>query len=360
VIAGHCDPRFHEVRNAYDEVMRDQPVGSALAVWYDGRFIVDLRAGSRTLGKDDPWTPDTLVMPYSVSKPLAAVALLRLVARGVVDLDAPARTYWPELACTATVRQLLAHSAGLVALDDPAPTSAFFDWTDMCARIARQEPKWEPGTAVGEAGLLYGYLLGEIVRRVDGRSLGTLFRDEVAAPHGFEIHIGVPESELSRVADLVFAPGVPRPGGGELRTAALGNPPGFTDPRLINSREWRMAEIAAVNAHVTARAVAGFFAALANGQILPGDLVTELGAVQASGVDRVVGGHKTWGLGVLVEDDGWGMGGTGGSLGWWSVEGSYALGFVTAYVDDFDRVDRVENALRATLGLRPLVDQDSP
>jgi hypothetical protein len=115
-----------------------------------------------------------------------------------------------------------------------------------------------------------------------------------------------------------------------------------------------MAEIAAVNAHVTARAVAGFFAALANGQIVPADLVTELSTVQASGVDRVVGGDKKWGLGVLVEDDGWGMGGTGGSLGWWSVEGGYALGFVTAYVDDFDRVDRVENALRATLGLLPL------
>ena len=351
---GFCDPRFAPVEAAFAEVLGRSAAGSAVAVWHDGDFVVDLWGGWADAGRTIPWARDTLVMPYSVSKPFAAVCALRLVADGRLDLDAAANTYWPQLRCGATVRQLLDHSAGLVLLDRPAPTSAFFDWDDMCARVAEQEPEWAPGSGVGESALLYGHPLGEIVRRVDGRRIGAFLREEVCQPLGLDVHLGVEPDDLPRVADLVAAPGFPADGGGPLRQAALANPPGATDMRIVNSPEWRMAEIPAVNTHVTARGVAGFYAALATGDLLPAELVRELSRVQAAGDDAVTGSHTAWGLGVAVEADGWGMGGLGGSLGWWSEQGRYAFGFVTAYLDEHDRSAHVENAARRALQLPPL------
>jgi CubicO group peptidase (beta-lactamase class C family) len=347
VLEGSCDRRFRSVGEAFAEVVRRSAAGSAVAVWHGGRMVVDLWGGQATAG--EPWTRETLVMPYSVSKPFAALAALLLVADGRIALDEPARTYWPEMRCEATVRQLLDHSAGLIELEEHAPTAAFFDWHDLCTRLARQQPSWTPGTAVGESALFYGHLIGEIVRRVDGRALGRFFRDEVAAPHDLDIHVGVRRTDLPRIADLVAGDGFsPRP------SRALGNPPGAVDMAVVNSAQWRMAEVPAVNAHVTARAVAGFYSALSGGRLLPVELVAEMSSVQAEGVDAVTGSYARWGLGVAIEPDGWGMGGLGGSLGWWSREGEYALGFVTAHLVDHDRATPIENAVRSCLGLAPL------
>lgn len=351
---GFCHPRFRPVQRAFAEVASDDLPGSAVAVWQRGELAVDLWAGWADAARTMPWARDTLVMPYSVSKPFAAVCVLQLVAGGQIELDAAANRYWPELRCTATVRQLLSHSAGLVMLDRPAPTSAYFDWDDLCARLAEQEPAWTPGAAVGESAVLYGHLLGELVRRVDGRRIGAFLEERVSRPLGLDIHFGVAADDLSRVADLVATPGFPPAGGGPLRAAAISNPPGATDPGVINSPAWRSAEIPAINAYVTARAVATFYAELVTGRLLPRELVQELSRIQASGEDAVTGSRADWGLGVAVEPDGWGMGGLGGSLGWWSEEGSYALGFVTAYLGGHDREERIENAVRHCLELPPL------
>ncbi|WP_270888204.1 serine hydrolase domain-containing protein [Pedococcus sp. 5OH_020] len=349
---GTCDPAFRSVGEAFAEIQGRDPAGAAVAVWHQSRLVVDLWGGAAAGTRS--WDRDTLVMPYSVSKPLTAVCVLLLVARGRLGLDARASTYWPELRCEATVRQLLDHSAGLVALERPAPASAFLDWEELCGRLAEQEPAWAAGSAVGESPLFYGHLLGELVRRVDGRSLGQFLRDEVCLPRRLDLHVGVRPEDQSRVADLVPAPGFPGDGGGPLRAAALGNPPGVADPGLVNSRAWRAAEVPAVNAHVTARAVAQLYWGLARGDILPRGLVDELSTVQASGVDAVTGSPAQWGLGVAIEPDGWGMGGLGGSLGWWSEEGGYALAFVTAYLDSHDRSAQLENAVRGSIGLPPL------
>lgn len=346
IVDGRCDAAFRPVAEAFADVVSAGRAGSALAVRHDGHLVVDLRGGG--------WAPDTLVMPYSVSKPFAAVCALLLVQRGLLALDAPARRYWPELVCDATVRQILDHTAGLVLLDEPAPTATFFDWPDLCARLARQPPAWPPGTAVGESALFYGHLVGELVRRVDGRSLGTFLRAEICAPAGLDVHVGLSAAELPRVADLVAGVGFPRPRDAPLSAAAMHNPPGAQDPDIVNSTPWRTAEIPAVNAHVTARAVAEFYARLAHGRVLHRDVVAEMTTVQASGVDGVIGHDARWGLGVGIEPDGWGMGGLGGSLGWWSDEGGYAFAFLTAELADHDRSDRIENALRSCLGLAPL------
>ena len=358
-IAGVVDPRFETVREALAEVVAESPgTGSAVAVWHDGRLVVDLWGGYADTARTRPWARDSIVMPYSVTKPFAAACVLLLADRGVVELDATMATYWPELrAGEATLRQVLAHTSGIVVLDEPAPTDALYDWDRMCALLAGQEPTWPPGEGIGECALFYGHLLGEVVRRVDGRSLGTFLREEVCGPLGVDFSVGLAEDQLGRVVDLTGYDEEFRERGAEgdrLMLRALSNPPGALDPDVVNSRAWRTAEIPAVNGHGTARAVAGFFAGLAGGRLLSPTMLREMTTVAAEGQDRVVGAPVRWGLGVGVDDDGWGMGGTGGSFGWWSEAGGYALGFVTGHVAGHDRGGRVENALRACLGLAPV------
>jgi CubicO group peptidase (beta-lactamase class C family) len=356
---GVVDPRFETVREVFAEVVAASPgTGSALAVWHDGRWVVDLWGGYADAGRTRPWTRESIVMPYSVSKPFVAVCVLVLADRGLVDLDAPMATYWPELrGGSATVRQTLAHASGIVVLDEPAPTEALFDWDRMCDLLERQEPTWPPGEGIGECALFYGHLLGEVVRRVDGRTLGAFLRDEVCGPLGVDFHVGLAEDRLDRVVDLTGYDEEFRRRGAEgtgLMLQALGNPPGALDPEVVNSRAWRTAEIPAVNGHGTARGVAGFFAGLASGRLLSEEMLRQMTTVTSDGLDQVVGAPTTWGLGVGVDEDGWGMGGTGGSFGWWSQNGGYALGFVTGHVAGHDRGGHVENALRAVLGLDPV------
>jgi CubicO group peptidase (beta-lactamase class C family) len=350
--------RFAPVRSVFLDVLRQQPgTGAALAVWHDGDWVVDLWGGWADSDHARPWTADTLVMPYSVTKPFAAVCALVLADRGRVDLDAPVQDYWPELRARTTLRQLLAHRAGLVALTRPAPQEAFYDWDLMCRLLAEQEPLWEPGTAQGESALFYGHLLGEVVRRVDGRSMGAFLREEVCAPHGLDFHVGLGSAELPRVADLTgFGDELRRSAEGmpELYTRAIANPPGARDPEVLNSERWRRAEIPAINGHGTARAVAGLYVALRAGGLLSSGMYRQMTTGGQVEPELVVGGDRAWGLGVGVDEDGHGMGGVGGSFGWWSEAGQYAVGFVTGHIGGHDRGERLENAVRQVLGLPPV------
>lgn len=355
MVEGVVAPRFEPVRTACAEVLAEQSgTGAAMAVWHDGDWVVDLWGGWADAAHTRPWCADTLVMPYSVTKPFAAVCVLLLADRGRVDLDAPIQEYWPELTARTTVREILSHRSGLVVLDEPAPEEAFYDWDLMCRLLAAQEPAWVPGTAAGESALFFGHLLGEVVRRVDGRSLGTFLREEVCGPHGLDFHVGLGDAELARVAELTgeVAAGGDRP---PLYAPALGNPPGALDLSVVNGERWRRAEIPAVNGHGTARAVAGLYVALARGGLLSPTLLAQMKEVVGTGPELVVGGEASWGLGVGVEpSDGYGMGGVGGSFGWWSEAGGYALGFVTGHLGDHARGDRLENAVREVLGLPPV------
>ncbi|NUR09217.1 MAG: beta-lactamase family protein [Nocardioidaceae bacterium] len=356
-VHGSVDPRFETVREAFAaEVAADADAGctgSAFAVWHDGAWVVDLWGGYADASHTTPWRRDTIVMPYSVTKPFAALCLLVLVDRGRVDLDAPMTTYWPELAAPATVRQVLCHSAGLSVIERPTTVEAFYDWDLMCGLLAAQPPLWEPGTACGEAALTYGHLVGEVVRRVDGRSPGGFLREEVCAPLGLDFHVGLGDDELRRTAELTgFELAEEEPG--SFRDRAISNPPGTRDPAVVNGERWRRAEVPAVNGHGTARAVAGLFVALQEGRLLSVETRDEMLTVAVEGVDRFTGSPEQWALGVGHDEDGFGMGGLGGNLGWWSTAGEYAFAFVTARVADHSRCARVENALRSCLGLPPL------
>jgi CubicO group peptidase (beta-lactamase class C family) len=357
-VDGQVDTGFESVRETFLDVVAAQAgTGAALAVWHRGRWVVDLWGGYRDAQRHLPWERDSVAMPYSVSKPFAAVCVLLLVDRGSLALDAPVDRYWPTFESTADVRQVLSHQAGIVALDEPADTSLFYDWAAMCARLEKQQPSWVPGTAIGESALFFGHLVGELVRRVDGRSLGAFLRDEVCGPLGLDFAFGLDARQRARAVDLtgldaIRGEAASRP---PLYQRAMSNPPGARDAEVVNSDAFRAAQIPAINGHGTARGVAGFYAALMGGQLLSPRLLAEATSAQATGVDLVVGGpERTWGLGFAVDDDGYGMGGTGGSVGWASVVGDYAIGFVTGSMGNHDRADRLENAFRSCLGLPPI------
>ncbi|MEY2470172.1 MAG: hypothetical protein QOF21_2870, partial [Actinomycetota bacterium] len=299
-----------------------------------------------------------IVQPYSVTKPFAGVCALRLVDRGSLDLDALIQVYWPEFLAPATVRHVLSHQAGIVALDKPVPTEVVYDWDRMCALLATQRPQWPPGEAHGESALFYGHLVGELVRRVDGRSLGAFLRDEVCEPLALDFFVGLRPGELARAVDLTGLGAeferrsvLGRPA---LYRRAIDNPPGTRDPDVVNSVRWRTAEIPAINGHGTARGVAGLYAALLEGRILSAALLREATTAQCQGTDAVFGHDNAWGLGFAIDGDDFGMGGLGGSYGGASTSGRYAFGFVTGTMGSGDRAVELENALRTCLGLPEL------
>jgi CubicO group peptidase (beta-lactamase class C family) len=364
-VQGFADRRFGPVRQRFAEIIAAQPgTGAALAAWCEGRLVVDLRGGYADLERRRPWDAGSLVQPYSVSKPFAAVCALRLVQAGRLDLDAPVQRYWPGFCAAATVRQVLSHQAGVVMLDRQVPTEAFYDWGRLCSLLAAQQPAWEPGTAHGESALFYGHLVGELVRRVDGRGVGRFLAEEVCGPAGLDFAFGLSASQQARAVDVTGLDDAFRAGDAVGRPAlyrlATANPPGAMDGAVVNSAAWRAAEIPAVNGHGTAAAVAGFYHLLAAGGLLSPGMLAEAVRPQCAGPDRVLGDDKVWGLGFGISDDGYGMGGLGGSYGGASTAGGYTVGFVTGSVGSHDRGDRLENTLRECLGLAPIPATGDP
>jgi CubicO group peptidase (beta-lactamase class C family) len=341
VIRGEAAAGLEPVAQAFARCFEELgELGAGVCAYVDGEPVVDLWGGS--------WRRDTIVNVFSVTKPLAATCLLLLRERGRVELDEPVASYWPEFSSGATVRHVLAHQAGLVALREPQPTELLFDWDRATGLLAAEEPWWEPGTAHGEHALWYGHLVGELVRRIDGRSLGAFFREELAESWGLDFHVGVGASELERVAP------VEDPGGAwqaevlsdarELYRLALDNPPGLVRPEVLNGRAWRTAEIPAVNGHGTARAVARFYACLP--ELLGADSLAEALSVQAEGRDVLLDDERRWGLGFGLFDGGdFGFGGIGGSLGYGNLERRLGFAYLTSRMGSHDRAETVAKAL---------------
>lgn len=358
-VDGTVDSRCAAVQESFADVVRGLAgTGAAVAAWQDGRWVVDLRGGFADAARSRPWRRSSIVQPYSVTKPFAALCALRLIDRGELELDAPVQRYWPEFRAPTTVRQVLSHQAGVVALDEPIPTETFYDWAGMCALLARQEPAWTPGMAHGESALFYGHLVGELVRRVDGRPLGRFLRDEICGPLDLDFHVGLSRADLRRVVDLTGFDDAFREsntsGRPELYRRAIGNPPGALEARVVNSAAWRSAEIPAVNGHGSARGIAGLYVALLRGELLSPGLLAEATTPQCAGRDLVFGHENAWGLGFGVDDEGFGMGGLGGSFGGASRRGGYAFAYVTGTMGDGSAGEALENTFRACLGLAPL------
>ncbi len=359
-IHGTFDPRFARVKDVFAEGFRTRDeIGAAIAITIDGTPVVDLWAGHADLAKTRPWARDTIVNVYSTTKGMAALCLHQLVDEGRVDLDAPVARYWPEFAQAGKgsipVRFFLGHRSGLAAARPLLPSPALYDWDAMVTALAAQEPWWEPGTAHGYHAVTFGWLVGEIVRRVSGKSLGTYFRDAIARPLGMDFHIGLPDQEHHRVAEMSPIP-LPDPGAETLQLGMviLADPQGlsaqaFMNPPSmglgVNNPEWRRAEIPGANGHGDARSLARVYGALARGgsvdgvKVLSPDGIARCHTELSHGRDLVLTVSTRFGHGYMLsqerKDASFGPGtrsfghpGAGGSLGFADPDAKLGFGYV--------------------------------
>lgn len=355
-IHGHCDERFAAVRSAFESNFRERDeLGAAVTVLVGGEPVADLWGGWADGARTRPWEQDTLVNVWSTTKGPTALCAHILADRGLLDFDAPVATYWPEFAAAGKeavlVRHLLSHRAGLAGLREPHTLAELYDWELTTTRLAATEPWWEPGTRSGYHAFMYGFLVGEVVRRVSGMLPGEFLRQEVTGPLGIDFTIGLPEKEAARVAELV----VPKADRAQqaavlaqmepVAVAALLNPP--TGAAAANSPEWREAEIPAANGHGTARAVAALYGVFAGKgsfdgrRILSEEAVERVREGQGRCRDLVLGAglarDSEAGLGLWLSgpDGGYGPNprafghdGAGGSCGLADPEAGIALGYV--------------------------------
>jgi CubicO group peptidase (beta-lactamase class C family) len=306
---GFAHDRFAAVRGVFEaNLNNDLDVGASFCATLEGEVVVDLWGGWADPDRTRPWVRDTIVNVYSTTKTMTALTALLLADRGELDFDAPVARYWPEFAANGKanvkVSLLMGHAAGLSGWKAPITGDDLYDWDKVTSLLAAQAPYWEPGTACGYHALTQGYLVGEVVRRITGRSLGTVFREEIAEPLGADFHIGLPASEDHRVADLIPPP----PGGSisdgpqtELQRNMSTNPP--IDPTVTRTRAWRGAEIPAGGGTGNARSVAEIHMILANGGLARGRrFLSEAGCrkaleLQIEGDDLILGRPVRYGMG---------------------------------------------------------------
>jgi CubicO group peptidase (beta-lactamase class C family) len=387
-INGSCAPGFEGVRAAFQTNFTDRDeVGAAVAVWVEGDLVVNLWGGHTDAARARPWREDTLASVYSGSKGLTSTCIHLLADRGELDLAAPVASYWPDFGQAGkqdiTVAMVLGHRSGVIGPRARLHWADCPDWDAVCAHIAAAEPWWAPGTAQGYHMVSFGFILGEVLRRVTGRTLGQYLRTEIAEPLGIDLHIGLPAREHRRCAEMVNKPhirDVLADGGAPEHPESLAEHPmagmavamGFVPDDELGSNEidvWRSLEFPATNAHVTALGMATFYNALAQEKLLSREHM-ELVRVCQGGLDTdmVLGARVAdhgWGLGYMLNQRGvagpnrriFGHGGSGGSFAFVDLE--HRIGY--AYVmNRFDatkcnadpRTVALSNEIYSALGVR--------
>ncbi|PAZ14967.1 serine hydrolase [Streptomyces sp. SA15] len=364
-IQGSYDDLFTAVPSALAALLDDGDVGASVAVFVDGEPVVDVWGGFADAERTAPWQRDTIVNVWSVTKTMTALCALVLADRGELDPDAPVARYWPEFTVAGKegvlVRHLLAHTAGLPDWD--GPVDELYDWPTATARLAAQAPQWEPGSAAGYHSITQGFLVGEVVRRITGRSLGEFFAEEVAGTLGADFHIGLPAEHDHRVALTV-----PPPSRDEDYTASApgsnASPASGTGIRVRdgNSVAWRRAQIPAASGFGNARSVGLVQSVMACGGAVRGvRLLSRAGCDRAweeqfSGEDRVLGMPMRYGLGYGLFGSAYGWGGWGGSLVMIEPDARMAVAYVTNQMrepaDDNQGLEVVMAAYDGLKGLR--------
>ena len=389
-VNGSCAPEFEHVRDEFEANFQIRnEIGAAVAVWVDGDLAVDLWGGSADAVGVKPWQHDTLVSIFSGTKALTSTCVHLLAERGELDLDTPVAKYWPEFGqagkSTITIATVMGHRSGVIGPRTRLTPAQTLDWDDVCRRIAEAQPWWRPGAAQGYHMVSFGFILGEVVRRVTGRSLGEYLRKEIAEPLGIDVHIGLPRTEHHRCAEMVHKPhirGVLADSGAPGHPTTIAQHPmaafsvaiGFVPDDELGSNDitaWRAAEFPSTNAHVTALGLATFYNALAHGKILSFEHMEKCRISQGGfDTDLVLGPRVAdhgWGLGYMLNQRGvngpnkrtFGHGGSGGSFGFVDLE--HRIGY--AYVmNNFDATkcnadprsvalsDQVYSALGVTRG----------
>ena len=375
MISGYCEDNFIEARDIFEKsISSGFELGGSIAVEVQGKKVIDLWGGHLDHSQSKSWEENTLVNVFSTTKGIAAICLLQLIEKGLLDIEKPVCEYWPEFSVNGKenipVKYLFCHKAGLCGVREPLESGAFSNWDLITSELAKQEPLWEPGTAHGYHAITYGHLVGELLRRIDGRTIGQYFKEEIAEPLNLDFWIGLPDSEFDRVSDIYPSkPGplqylfplltkLPRfvlPGRAKFLLdfgdtskpvgAAFNNPPISSNRGMeANTKQWRNAEIPAANGHGTARSIAKLYGILANGgsrdgiHVLSPETIEKGRQTQSDGKDLVLGGMRTrFGLGFMLgtenvsmgpNPNAFGHGGAGGSLGFSDPDNNISLGFV--------------------------------
>lgn len=261
-VHGRCDERFAAIKALAEKLAVEDDDGFALAVEVEGKLVVDLWTGRASEA--------SLIHTFSTVKPLTACALLMLVESGAVRLSTLLGTIWPELStevANCSIADALGHRCGLIGVPNGS-IEGLLDWDASIAAIAASEPFWTPGAAHGEHAFTYGHLIGELVRRITGQSIGSFIRSEISEAHDIDVHIGLGAEELARVTDIATDPDFWSSIGwtSPEALAALGADPGI-DADVVNSARWRTGEVPAVNGHATARGLARFWSVVLDGTL---------------------------------------------------------------------------------------------
>ena len=309
-VQGHCQPRFEALRQLFAaNIASGADLGASLAVTLDGEFVVDLWGGWADEARTRPWTADTVTNVWSTTKMMTSLTALLLVDRGELDLDAPVARYWPEFGAAGKggiqLRHLMSYNSGVSGWEQPVTMADLCDREKTTALLAAQAPWWQPGSGSGYHALNYGHLVGEVVRRITGQSLGAFFSQQIAQPLGADFHIGLPASEFGRVSNVVPPPPLPfdfsalDPASVMFKT--LSNP--LPDASASWTDGWRKAEIGAANGQGNARSAARIQSVLAGGgevdgiRLLSPRTIDKIFEVQSHGVDLVLGVPIKMGVG---------------------------------------------------------------
>lgn len=363
-IQGQVAPGYERVRDAFATNFEQHgDVGAAFSLYVGGEKVVDVWGGVADDTTGRQWEEDTLQLVFSTTKGIAAICAHLLAQRGELDLDAPVIQYWPEFGANGkeavTVRQLLSHRAGVPVIDEPVSPEDVYSWTGVVDKLARQKPVWKPGTDHGYHALTFGWLVGEVVRRVSGKSIGAFVADEVAGPLQADFFIGVPAAEEPRVSRLLELEGGI---GGNMDEETIKSLPegvqaivrAFTDPNGLSQRALMVtkpaldfnnpkvhaAEIPAANGITTARALAKIYAATVGEvdgiRLLDKSTVDDLTKEQSNGPDRVLVMPTRFGSGFfltsafapLLGAKSFGHAGAGGSLGFADPDAEIGFAYV--------------------------------
>jgi CubicO group peptidase (beta-lactamase class C family) len=309
-VHGTSEPRFAAVRAALQQTIDSgEELGAALVVDIEGEHVIDLWGGFRDQARTVPWDAQTITNVWSITKTVTSLAALMLVDQGRLDVHAPVAEYWPEFGAAGKqdvlVRHLLSHTSGVSCLEHPAVIEDLYDWETATARLAAQAPWWTPGIGPGYHAANYGHLVGEVARRVSGKTLKQFVADEIAGPLGADFQIGAAENDWARIADVVPPPPSP------VDLAAAGeDSPAFktltgpaVDAAYANTAAWRRADMGGVNGHGNARSAARILSVISRGGEIDGvrllgrktiDLIFD---EQINGVDLVLGIPLRWGIG---------------------------------------------------------------
>ena len=309
-IDGTCDDRFGALREEFDKALDSgEEVGASIVVDVDGDIVVDLWGGYLDTERSIDWQRDTITNVWSSTKTVTSLAALMLVDRGALDVDAPVARYWPEFGAAGKqdvlVRHLLSHTSGVPGLEQPAESADLYDCDKATSRYAAQAPWWPAGRASGYHALNFGHLIGEVLRRITGKSLKQFVAEEIAGPLGADFQIGAAERDWGRIANVIPPPPLPLDfaamGADNIAVKTLTGP--LVDASEANTPAWRAADIGAANGHGNARSVARIMSAVARGgevdgvRLLSQDTIELIFREQARGVDLVLGVPLRFGIG---------------------------------------------------------------